>query len=143
MSRRYQEEFYTRRVIIQALYNNLCEFDPDFAENALKHEHMLSEIKFDRAFFKQVVNYALSKWSAFSFAEYEKKAPISRCAQAVLRAALAEFDLGLAQGKIIIDEYLELSKQFCENETGVINKILDVRMNNKDKKEDTSYSKLA
>lgn len=126
MRKRYQEEFLTRRAIIQAIYSNICEFVDNAPDAMLQDEHMLSEAKFNREFFKNVLNKAIKEWQEFNISEYEQKAAISRCAQAVLRAAYAELKLGAVDKNIVIDEYVELSKQFCDNETGVINKILDV-----------------
>lgn len=126
MRTRYKEEFLTRRAIIQAIYINLSSFDPDLTQTVLNDEHILGEAEINEELFTLVLNKVLENWEQFSIKE---EFVVSRCAQAIVRAALAELDLNITHKNIIFDEYIEFSKMFCENETKLVNKLLESMLN--------------
>lgn len=144
MRKKFSIEFLTRKALIQGIYSNLCEFDLDFLNKISLKEHMLSEIEFDQAMFEEIIQVAFYDWEIFeeefNIIEYRKRKEISRCANAVLRAAFAEIALNKTDYPIIIDEYIELSKMFCAHESKLINKILDDYIN-KEKCDKKNYEK--
>lgn len=126
MRKQFKQEFFTRRAIVQSVYSHLCE--PIESDSQETDACTLNDSDVDEGFFKQVMGNVRDKWNAFSIEEYEEKGQISRCAKAILRAGFCELEMNAGESKMIIDQYLEISKLFCEKETRVINKILDARL---------------
>jgi transcription termination factor NusB len=124
--KRYQKEFLTRRAIIQAVYSNLSYFDNDLINTVLQNDHILSEVEIDKHLLSSVLEKVLENWEDFFIKE---EFVLSRCAQAIMRCAVAEFQLSETHKNIIFNEYIEFSKMFCENETKLINKLLENKLN--------------
>lgn len=114
---------------MQAVYQNICEYDDGLVAKAREDSHMLAEEAIDETLFAEVLSEVLKNWSDWEqqFAKCLKtEQKISRCAQAIMRAAFAELALKKSPEKIVINEYVELAKIFCENESGLVNKAMDV-----------------
>jgi len=127
MRKQFKQEFFTRRAIVQNVYSHMCESMNESHEEQI-NPAALNDLDVDQSFFRQIMQNVRDKWNAFSVEEYEQKGQISRCAKAILRAGFCELEMNAHESKMIIDQYLEISKLFCEKETRVINKILDARL---------------
>lgn len=124
-----QAMFFSRRSLVQGVYQNLSKFNPSLAREVLFQQDA-SQVRMDcdEEFLTFSIQKVLENWDDLKKAvEFYKREDheFSRCAQAVLIAAFTELSSKRAPINIVIDDYISTSKMFCEAETKAINKILD------------------
>ena len=131
MHKRYKREFITRRCAIQAIYKNVCRFDPDFLEKIKMNEEFLQYKDLDSEFFMEILNNIIENWESFNrYIKNNKNTQdeeflLNRCAVGILLCAFSELSQKKLSCKIIINEYLEYAKMFCDTDVKILNKILD------------------
>jgi len=131
MRNKYYLNLLTRRSAVQAVYQNISTPSDALWKDISQNDHILTETKVDDILLQEIVEKVEKKWNEWdeiilknlnSDLDLKK---ISRCAKAILICAIAEIEKKKEIASIIINEYLELTKLFCENEVPLVNKILD------------------
>jgi|GEM_PF-2916715 len=131
-----QVMFFTRRFLVQGVYQNVCKFNSDLLSELLfQHGESQTNLEIDKDFLKFMVEKILQNWeNAQKVVDFYKKDgfEFSRCAKAVLISAFCELNLKRNPVNIVIDDYMDSAKMFCETEAKAINKILDSFVKNCD-----------
>jgi transcription termination factor NusB len=131
MRNKYYLNLLTRRSAVQAVYQNISTPCDALWNDISQNGHILTETKVDEILLKEIIQKVEKKWNEWdevilkslnSDLDLKK---ISRCAKSILICAMAEIEKRKEIASIIINEYLELTKLFCENEVPLVNKILD------------------
>lgn len=120
----------SRRAAVQAIYQQITYKSDDLLAEVLDPEHLISEGQMEKELFESIIISTLKSWESWEeIIQLLKKEgdvlKLSRCAEAIIRCASAEILEKNIPISVIINEYLELSKIFCEKEAAFVNKILD------------------
>lgn len=131
MKKRNYDKFLARRSAVQAIYQQISHPIDDFLEDVSSSDHILSETECDKDLFMQIANRAkenfdfFEKLIRFYIPENFEFDRIKRCVKAVLICGVSEILEKKIPIAVIINEYIELAKLFCEEEYAFIHKILN------------------
>jgi transcription termination factor NusB len=131
VNRKYYLNLLVRRSAVQAVYQQICAPSDNLIEEVKQEDHFLQELKLDQEVLEKTLSGVLNMWDSFEevVTSHTKQeldlTKITRCGVAILRCAVAEILEKNIPILIIINEYLELSKIFCEKDVAFINKVLD------------------
>lgn len=126
MKRSFYKNSLTRRNLIQIAYQEHFETH-DISYYLNNYEFLLSEI--DQGLYSIILNKIFDidydYLNILMKANIDKKG-LSLICLSILKIAIAEFLLGLVEKKLLIAEYIKISKSFLEDyEVKILNKILE------------------
>jgi len=124
MRKVYQKELFARRCVVQAIYQQSVNPSENLVEEFYK------DIEINDELFEKILNRVLNEWDVFEWKiqdiiSKESFEALTLSAKAVLRAAVSEVEMDKKNFSIIINDYLEVAKMFCDKEKSYLNKLID------------------